>query len=343
MKHLHAHSPLRIFGFAVILSIITCLLIGLMSGLEALFAVLVLAVIEITFSFENAVVNAKVLSRMGPKWQIIFLTAGIAVAVFGMRMLLPLLLVSTTAHLGISDVLSLALHHPHEYAEKLENAHVVIAAFGGSFLLMVFLHFMFESRSVHWIDRIEQPLRRLETMWIGPLLIALSTLCAACLIFAGDKFESAVIAGLIGLGVYSIIKLVSDRFQGGGSTLHAGLFGFIYLELLDASFSFDGVVAAFAITKNVILIAAGLGIGALYVRSLTVYLLRKGTLTRYIYLEHGAYYAVGALAAMLLLSIGYEIPSFITGIIGVSIIGLALQSSRRYNHTALQQENARRP
>jgi hypothetical protein len=331
MKQPHAHSPLRIFGFAVILSIVTCLVVGFTSGLEALFAVLALAVIEVTFSFENSVVNAKVLSRMGPKWQLVFLTVGIAVAVFGMRMVLPLLLVSTTAHLGMGEVLSLALHHPHEYAEKLENAHAVIAAFGGSFLLMVFLHFMFESRSVHWLGRIEQPIRKLETMWVGPLTIALLALSISCIIFAGDKFESTMVAGLIGLGVYSVIKLVSDRFQAGESALHAGLFGFIYLELLDASFSFDGVVAAFAITKNVILIAAGLGIGALYVRSLTVYLLRKGTLTRYIYLEHGAYYAVGALAAMLLLSIGYEIPSFVTGIISVSIIGLALQSSRRYN------------
>lgn len=330
MKHF------RIFGFAVIASVLICSLVGILSGLEALFAVMVLAVIEITFSFENAVVNAKVLERMKPVWQLVFLTAGIAVAVFGMRMLLPLVLVSSTAHLGLGTVFDLALHHPHEYAQKLESAHAVISAFGGAFLLMVFLHFLFESREYHWIDRLERPIRELESIWIWPLIIAIASVGIAALVFAGDQFERVAIAGALGIIVYSIVKLVSDRFQGGESALHAGLFGFIYLELLDASFSFDGVVAAFAITTNVILIAAGLGIGALYVRSLTVFLLRRGTLVRYVYLEHGAYYAVGALAAMLLLSIGYSIPSYITGIIGVSIIGLALQSSRRYNHNSLK-------
>lgn len=340
----HPHSPIRIFGFAVTASIITCAAVGILSGLEALFAVLVLAVIEITFSFENAVVNAKVLAGMHRIWQIIFLTLGIAVAVFGMRMILPLLIVSITADISMASVLDLALNHPDEYSHKLHEAHSVIASFGGTFLLMIFLHFLFEDREIHWFDHLERPLRRLNTQWIGPLVIALTSLGIASIVFAPHDLQKVFLAGLTGLGVYTIIKLLSDKFQSNetkvtkaskagatGHLLRAGIFSFIYLELLDASFSFDGVVAAFAITKNVLLIAAGLGIGAIFVRSLTVYLLRRGTLARYIYLEHGAFYAVGTLATVMLVSIGHEIPSFITGSVGVSIIGLALLSSNRYN------------
>ena len=79
----------------------------------------------------------------------------------------------------------------------------------------------------------------------------------------------------------------------------AAFFLFLYLELIDASFSFDGVVGAFAISQQIFVIAAGLGIGACYIRSLTVFLVRKGTLQEYIYLEHGAHWAIGALAVLL--------------------------------------------
>ena len=89
---------------------------------------------------------------------------------------------------------------------------------------------------------------------------------------------------------------------------------FLYLEVLDASFSFDGVIGAFAITNDIVLMALGLGIGAMYVRSLTVYLVRQGTLDDYVYLEHGAHYAIGALAVILLVTIQYEINEVITGL-----------------------------
>ncbi|PZS29554.1 MAG: hypothetical protein DLM58_15240, partial [Pseudonocardiales bacterium] len=96
---------------------------------------------------------------------------------------------------------------------------------------------------------------------------------------------------------------------------------------LDASFSFDGVVGAFAITSDPIIIAIGLGVGAMFIRSLTVYLVRKGTLAEYVYLEHGALWAIGALAVLLLLTMKYEVPEVVTGLIGVGFIGAALVSS----------------
>lgn len=343
---LHSHSTFRIFGFSAVVSILAFSLVGITSGLEALFSVMVLAVIEVTFSFENAVVNAKVLQKMHRIWQTIFLTIGIFIAVFGMRMILPLVLVGVTADLSISTVLDLALHDPDEYAHHLEVAHPIIAAFGGVFLLMIFLHFLFEDREIHWLQQIERPLRRLNIGWIGPLAATIAALLLAAAVFAGDHFGSVMTAGLTGMGVFLAVKILSERFQKSGESqiatgknnakfaLKTGLFSFIYLELLDASFSFDGVVAAFAITKNVLLIAVGLGVGAVFVRSMTIFLMRRGTLAHYIYLEHGAYYAVGALATFMLIGIGYEVPSFITGIAGVSIIGLAIAHSKQHNAAA---------
>lgn len=335
-------SPLRIFGFSAVISLVAFSAVSIISGAEALFAVLILAVIEVTFSFENAVVNAKVLQKMDRLWQVIFLSVGIIVAVFGVRMLLPLLLVSITANMGIGAVVDLALHHPDEYAHHLESAHPVIAAFGGIFLLMIFLHFLFEDRDIHWVQQLERPLRALRLTWVGPIAGAIVALGLASFAFAGDDMRAVISAGLGGLGVFLAVKILSERFQKAGEarfkaddsakmhTFRAGIFSFLYLEILDASFSFDGVVAAFAITQNVLLIAVGLGVGAVFVRSMTIFLMRRGTLGHYIYLEHGAYYAVGALAGMMLISIGYDIPSFITGTFGVAIICLAIVSSKRH-------------
>ncbi|MGV9503334.1 DUF475 domain-containing protein, partial [Streptomyces sp. NPDC003642] len=98
------------------------------------------------------------------------------------------------------------------------------------------------------------------------------------------------------------------------------------------SFSFDGVIGAFAITNDIVLMALGLGIGAMYVRSLTLYLVRQGTLDDYVYLEHGAHYAIGALAMILLVTIQYETNEIITGLIGVVLIGASFRSSARRNH-----------
>jgi hypothetical protein len=112
------------------------------------------------------------------------------------------------------------------------------------------------------------------------------------------------------------------------ATGKAGFFLFLYLEVLDASFSFDGVIGAFAITSDPILIALGLGfIGAIFVRSITIYLVRKGTLAEYVYLEHGAHWAIGALAVILLVSIGVHVEETITGLVGVVLIGAAFLSS----------------
>jgi len=125
-----------------------------------------------------------------------------------------------------------------------------------------------------------------------------------------------------------------------GAVFRAGIFTFLYLEVLDASFSFDGVIGAFAISNRVLVIALGLGVGAFWIRSLTLYLVRKGTLSEYVYLDHGAHWAIGVLAVIMIAQVRYQVPEVVTGLTGVGFIGLALVSSIAERRRNTEQEPA---
>jgi uncharacterized protein len=302
------------------------------------------------------VVNATVLERMSEFWQKIFLTIGILIAVFGMRLVFPLLIVGITADLNPIEAVTLALEQrpesdPTSYAHLLNEAYPQIAAFGGMFLLMLFLDWVFTDREHAWLTWLERPLARigqLERLSVVIAVVALVLLAG----FLAEDMAVVLIAGSLGLVTYLAVNGLGDFFEQAGrhqleevdqqaasaggrgpsqlakATGRAGLFLFLYLEVLDAAFSFDGVIGAFAITTDPILIALGLGlIGAMFVRSLTVYLVRKGTLADYVYLEHGAHWAIGALAVILLVGIGYHVNEVVTGLVGVAFILAALASS----------------
>ena len=332
-------------------------------GADGFGVVLILSVLEISLSFDNAVINATILKRMTPFWQRIFLTVGVLIAVFGMRLVFPLLVVALTAHIGPQTVISLALDSTKTsggltYAQHLNAAHPAIAAFGGMFLLMIFLDFILGEKEVRWLSWIERPLERIGRLNQLSVVVSMIVLMLSARFFAGSGAETVLLAGVAGLTTYLAVNGLSELFESAGeeesdedgaeegaaapaasgsgrsAVLVAGkaaFFLFLYLEVLDASFSFDGVVGAFAISQNIFQIALGLGIGAMYIRSLTVYLVRQGTLDDYIYLEHGAHYAIGALAIILMVSIKYSIPEVVTGLIGVAFIGLALLSSLARN------------
>ncbi len=315
--------------------------------------VAILCILEISLSFDNAVINATVLQRLNAYWRKIFLTVGMVIAVLGMRLIFPVAIVAATAHLSFGTVIDLILNHPAQYALQLELAHPVIAAFGGMFLLMIFLDFVLdEAKRVHWIAVIEEPLAiggRLKTL---SSLIALVALLVVCNTWGQHEAQRVMSAGVIGLVTYLGVRGFSQLFErlGGVSPTdasdhkvsgevmllagRAAFFLFLYLEVLDASFSFDGVVGAFAITSNVLSIAIGLGIGAFFVRELTLWLVNNDTLTEFVYLEHGAHYAVGALAVLLAASMQHEIPDVVTGLVGVVFIALSLISS--LGHRRLQ-------
>jgi hypothetical protein len=294
--------------------------------------------VEVTFSFDNAIINAKVLSTMSRFWQTLFMTVGIFIAVFGMRLVFPILIVMITAGLSASDVIHLALNNPDTYSQKLNDSHVSISGFGGMFLLMLCLHFFFDpSRKVRWINIIEKPLQRLGAWWTYALT-SLVILIVISFLPLNTHSKETFTAGLLGIITYLIVHGLADLFTkkqgleaGKGKmvikTGMAGFMSFVYLEILDASFSFDGVIGAFAITQDVILIAIGLGVGALWVRSLTLFMVRKQVLDAYRYLEHGAHYTIGVLAAFLLSGLFIHIPEVVAGVSGLAIVGASIVSS----------------
>jgi len=306
-------------------------------GLSALFIAMVLSVLEVSLSFDNAVVNAVILKKMTPLWQHRFLTWGIAIAVFGMRLVFPLALVGIMAKINPIDALVLAATRPDEYAKIMLSAHVSIAAYGGAFLLLVALKYFFEeNKDVHWIRIIEEPVAKLGRMDAVEIGMALIIVYCFSLFQKPTDQMTFLVSGLWGIVTYVAVDGIGAFLQSPDETnqldLNKASMGmFLYLEVLDASFSFDGVVGAFAITHNLFTIMIGLGIGAMFVRSLTIMLVDKGTLTNYRYLEHGAFYAIGILAIIMFTGTIQHIPEVLTGLIGAAFIALSLWSSIRYN------------
>ncbi|HRF28635.1 MAG TPA: DUF475 domain-containing protein [Candidatus Saccharibacteria bacterium] len=336
MKHLlHRHHPLRIFLISGLVTIASLAAVGYYMGPAAFFIASVLILVEITFSFENAIINAKVLSTVSEFWRTIFITVGILIAVIGMRIVFPILIVMITAGLPPGEVLNLALNNPDAYAKELHEAHISIAAFGGMFLLMLCLHFFFDkNRRVRWIDIIEKPLQDMSRWWLYSV-ICIVLLLAISLLPANPEPRETFLAGAIGIALYIAVHGLAELFarrqrmaaKGVLKTGLAGFMAFLYLEILDASFSFDGVIGAFAVTKDVILIAIGLGIGAIWVRSLTIFMVRRHILHAYRYLEHGAHYTIGVLALVLIAGIFFNIPELIAGLAGIILVSASIVSS----------------
>ena len=325
---------MRMLIFPSVAAVLAGIAIFLWGGFAALMLLLLLATLETTLSFDNAVVNAKVLSRMNARWQQRFLTWGIPVAVFGTRLVLPVIIVALAAGLSPIAVVWLAIFDPVHYSEYLHAAHVSIAAFGSVFLLLVsFKYFFNDRKTVHWIVLIERWLSRWGGIEAIEIALVLTILLLAALI-APLKAAEILVAGLVGVILFVIIQGIAQSFEAGATksadmAAKAGVALFIYLNVLDSAFSLDGVVAAFAISTSVPIIALGLGVGALFVRSFTIMLVRAKTLETLVYLEHGAHYAILGLAIAMLVGIFVEVPEAITGLIGFVFIGFAYLSSRR--------------
>ncbi len=339
------NSAVRIFGISVLVTIASLLVAFLYGSWDAFVLCMILGVLEVSLSFDNAVINATVLKRMSEFWQKIFLTVGILIAVFGMRLIFPLVMVWVTAGLNPVDAFSLALNPPAEgsgqqsYEEILTAAHPQIAAFGGMFLLMLFLRFIMEEQEITWLAWFERPLARIGKLDMAEVVVASVLLVVTAYFIAPvEATQTVLVSGILGMVLYLVVDGLGNLFHaeehvenvtGGPSGLakatgKAAFFLFLYLEVLDASFSFDGVIGAFAITADPIIIMLGLGfIGAMFVRSITVYMVRRETLDAFRYLEHGAHWAIGALAVILFVSIGWHVNEIITGLVGVLILSAA--------------------
>lgn len=310
---------------------------GTLAGMGKVFFICaVLAVLEISLSFDNAIVNANKLKDMRPEWQHRFLTWGIVIAVFGMRIVFPLLIVVIAAHVGPVDALVMAASRPEEYARIMQDAHLPIAAFGGTFLMMVGLTYFFDGeKDIHWMSWLERHMARLASIKGIEIAFVLLVALGFARLLPEDEAELFLYAAVYGLVTFLVVEVVGallDQSQEAIAGAAKGGFGaFLYLEILDASFSFDGVIGAFALSQNLFVIAIGLGIGAMYVRSMTIMLVERGTLAQYRYLEHGAFWAILILAVVMYAQTLVHIPEVVTGLGGALLIGISLWSSVRWN------------
>lgn len=336
------------FLFSFIGLIIAAIIGYQVSGLQGLwqtvFITSVLAILEVSLSFDNAIVNAIVLKKMTPLWRHRFLTWGMIIAVFGMRLVFPVAIVSVVGGINPLEALNLALFKQQEYAALMVSAHIEISAFGGAFLLLVGLKYFYdENKEEHWIKVIEKPLAlmgKFEAIEIAITLLAFLVI----LKFLPDTEQMRfVTAGLWGIVTYVLVDGIGSWLEFSGEQKNdmqrasAGLF--LYLEVLDASFSFDGVIGAFAITQNLFIIMIGLSIGAFFVRSLTIYFVEKDTLKQYAYLEHGAFYAILVLAGIMLLDPFLHIPEWVTGLLGAVFIILSFIWSVKFAPHAKSDKN----
>lgn len=318
------------FFFPIVVSLVLFAVVWKVAGTAALLLVIILSILETTLSFDNAVVNAGVLERMSPKWQRRFLTWGIAIAVFGTRFVLPILIVSIALWASPIYITKLAFTDPEKYGHLLESVHASITAFGGAFLLMVSLKYFFnKAKSVHWIRSVEEHLVKWGRIEAIELALAL-TLLGALSFFTTYDQASVLMAGIVGLvlfiameGIAGSLSLEADEVASKSATL------FIYLNILDSAFSLDGVVGAFALTSNLLIIVVGLGIGAYFVRALTLYFVQKKTLMQLVYLEHGAHWAILGLSVAMLANLVVHVPEVVTGLIGLCFVALAYRSSIR--------------
>lgn len=336
---MHWKDLLRIYWFAGLATIIIWILIGANKGVEALFIVFFLTLLETTFSADNAVVNSKVLVTMSPFWQKLFLTVGIFIAVFVVRFALPILIVMATAGLGFNQVLDLAFNHPKEYEHHLDESEPVISAFGGTFLLMIALSYFIDyQKKTHWIGFLERYLGKLGRF--DNLTVFVMLLASIVIYFTVDATHHAtvLIASISAMALHiglSVLSASMGNTQKYTKVKHkvgiAAFAAFLYLEVLDASFSLDGVIGAFAVTNDIIIIMAGLGAGAVWVRAMTIHLVRSKALSRYVFLEHGAHWAIAFLGGVMLLKLYHvELPEWFVGSLGIIFIATAIGWSLRH-------------
>jgi len=311
---------------------------GLAAGWAAGFTALMLGILETSLSFDNAVVNARIIETMTPFWRRMFLTVGMIIAVFGMRVIFPLLLVWIISALPFAEVVAMTWQDPHRFQEILVDQHLLIAGFGGAFLWMVFAKFFFDpEKEIHWIPGLEKFLARLgrvESVWV---LVTLGITFLFHELMPALHRPEFLLASVIGVMVFLVVDGLGSLMHNPKLAAGAGFGAFLYLEVLDASFSFDGVIGAFAITENLFIIALGLGIGAFFVRSMTIKLVDDKTLGAFRYLENGAFWAIGALALIMYLgTLEIAVPEVVSGGVGLVIIGLSFLASVVHNRRALR-------
>lgn len=317
---------------------------GIAGAVTGAISVVILGIMEISLSFDNAVLNAKKLKDMDQYWREWFIKWGILIAVFGMRLVFPVVIVSILGHMAPWSAVALAIDDPKQYSHILSDSHHLLMGFGGAFLMMVaFEFFLDHEKDFHWFSPLEKPLAALGKFGLTiDFVIVAAVVAGISFLIEPAEQVGFLISGALGLVLFSAVHwlkgYLEDEDEGEESTAStaakagvvvakSGLAGVIYLEILDASMSFDGVIGAFAITTNIFTVMLGLGVGAFFVRSMTIHMVDSGTLSEYRYLEHGALWAIFALATIMIVSPVAHVSEIVTGLIGATLVVIAVWHS----------------
>ena len=281
-----------------------------------------LCLFEIISSIDNAVINAEVLNTMSKKARRWFLTWGIIFAVFVMRGLLPFLIVFATApSLGPIGAITATFSNDPKIAETIEHSSYVLLLGGGVFLVFLFFHWLFLETKNFGL-RGERFFHAQGAWFYAVVSILLSVLVW----FALQKEPLAAFGAVLGSTAFFIThgfrtyaEQQEKKMLGTGSNI-SDLSKILYLEVIDASFSIDGVVGAFAFTFSIPLIFLGNGLGAIALRQLTVSNIER--IKKYKYLKNGGMYSILFLGSIMIFEgFGIDIPQFITPVLTLLIIG----------------------
>lgn len=287
-----------------------------------------LALFEVVVSIDNAVINASVLATMSQRARRWFLIWGLLFAVFAVRGLLPLLIIwATNPSLGPIGALTATFSNDPHVAETIEQSAPILLMGGGVFLLFLFFHWIFlEDKRYGLIG--ERFIHR-QGVWFYAVV---SVLLSVIVWFALHINPLMAFGAVVGSTVFFITHgFKQNAEQQEKELLHStksDISKIMYLEAIDASFSIDGVLGAFAFTFSVPLILIGNGIGAVVLRELTLRNIER--IQRYIYLKNGAMYAIFGLGTVMILdSFGFHIPHWVSPMITFVVIGYFFFKSRR--------------
>ncbi len=307
-----------------------------MSLVESVAIVVGLIVFEVVNSIDNAIVNASVLKTMSLLWRKRFLLIGIFTSVFLVRFILPLIIVWISVPTISGSELFLAFVGQSEVAyHAIELQKPLILMFGGMFLLYLYFHWLFlEQKEPLFIERF---LKEKHGVWF----FAFAAIILVLVMYLARSSPMMMLAAAIGSATFFILYGLKQTAEESERNLVAGASGmsdlskFIYLEVLDMTFSFDGVIGAFAFTINLVLILIGIGVGAIVVRELTI----RGidTIAKYKYLKNGALTSIGFLGLFMMIeAFNVELPSVVPIVVTFALIGIAFYLSRRAIHKTAQ-------
>lgn len=302
-----------------------------MSLLSATLIILGLSLFEIVSSIDNAIINAEVLSTMGQKFRRFFLTWGIVIAVFLVRGLLPFIIVyATIPSLGPIGAITSTFSNDPKIAETIKEASGLPLSLGGTFLIFLFFNWLFLEPKNYGLRG-----ERFFHSQGGWFYTVVSIILAFLVYYALGYNQMVALGFVLGSTIFFIthgFRQYAEKQEANLSTSHrSDLSKLLYLEVIDASFSIDGVIGAFAFTFSVPLIFLGNSIGAVVLRQITISNIER--VRKYKYLKNGAMYSILFLGTVMVLeSLGLEIPAEVAPILTFFIIGYFFLKSKRENN-----------